>query len=78
MGYRNRNRYASRDPYWLDARFASVCSCGQKIRKGDQIYYYPNGRTAVCEKCGEQGERDMNAERSMELSGGRSDCMFDW
>lgn len=51
-----------KDPYWLKARFDSVCSCGAKIKRGEDIYYYPNTRTAICADCGARGESDMQDE----------------
>lgn len=49
-----RRRYVNKDPYPLKARFDSDCAgCGKRIRKGDQIYYWPDGRKAYCEACGE-------------------------
>lgn len=77
MSYR-RHSGRSLDPRWMTARFASTCQCGEPIKAGDRIFYYPIGRKAVCESCGKQGQRDLNAEISMELTGGRSDCAFDY
>ncbi len=51
----------SRDPYWTDARFGSVCKCGQVINKGDRIFYYPATKTALCTKCSEQASREFAA-----------------
>lgn len=36
----------SKDPYWTTARFdrPSANRNGQPIKKGDRIFYYPNGR----------------------------------
>lgn len=74
MSYRNR-RYVSADPYWLNARFASTCTCGKRIQKGDRIFYYPKTKTAVCETCGQKGARDLAAEMSMDRYG--TDCGYD-
>ena len=57
-----RRRYYSQDPFWMVAKFASVCSCGAKISKGEDIFYYPNGRKAVCGDCGRRGESDLRDE----------------
>lgn len=73
MGYR---RYVNNDPYWLNARFASVCGCGVQIKRGDRIFYYPKSKKAVCEKCGRLGEGDLRAERSMDAFG--TDCGYDF
>ncbi len=43
----------SLDPKWLTARFASKCAkCNALISKGDEIFYYPNGKRAYGSKCG--------------------------
>ncbi|RPJ40124.1 MAG: hypothetical protein EHM35_00530 [Planctomycetaceae bacterium] len=73
--YRNR-RYGNADPYWLAARFASTCTCGKQIRKGDRIFYYPKTKAAVCETCGRQGANDLRAEQSMDRFG--TDCGYDY
>lgn len=57
MSYR---RYYSRDPYWLNAKFASVCACGKAIKNGDRIFYYPSCRKAVCEVCGRKGQAEID------------------
>jgi hypothetical protein len=44
-----------RDPYWRAAMFNSTCGykdCRQPITKGDQIFYYPNTKTALARECG--------------------------
>jgi len=65
-----RNRYfRARDPYWLNAKFASGCgnsSCPNQIRKGDRIFYYPNGRKALCPACSETAGRDFDAAKQDE------------
>ena len=73
MNYRKNFK---RDPRWITAKFSSTCSCGKKITKGDQIYYYPSTRTAVCEICGKRGNSDLNREKSMDNFG--TDCAYDY
>jgi hypothetical protein len=51
----------ARDPYWTDARFRSVCKCGQVIYKGDRIFYYPATKTALCPKCSEKASNEFAA-----------------
>ena len=44
----------------ITARFSSNCEkCKAKIKKGDEIYYWPNGRKAYCMKCGEADYRQF-------------------
>lgn len=53
----------SLDPRWITARFASQCAgCGADIKKGEKIFYYPNGKKAYAAACcgGEQAA-DFNA-----------------
>lgn len=56
------------DPYWMDARFGGTCGskgCTDEIKKGDRIFYYPNGRSALVGACAEAAARDF------------ASCMFD-
>lgn len=55
------NRY-SNDPYWLNARFNSICAgknCNNTIKKGEKIFYYPIGKKAYCTICGQTCEQDF-------------------
>jgi len=52
----------ARDPYWTRARFVSKCHrCGKAISKGQDIYYYPNGRRVLCDAddCGQVASREF-------------------
>lgn len=43
-----------RDPYPSTAKFKSNCPrCSCTMNKGDQIFYWPATKKALCEKCGE-------------------------
>lgn len=56
------------DPYWMNARFGSTCGskgCTDEIKKGDRVFYYPNGRSTFVGECAEAAARDFNS------------CMFD-
>lgn len=56
------------DPYWMAARFGGACAttgCTDAIKKGDRIFYYPNGRKAFVGSCAENAARDF------------ASCMFD-
>ena len=59
-----RNHY-EKDPHWIDVRFPARCACGQTIYPGDRGFYFPIGKTVVCEACGVATdvisvERDIN------------------
>lgn len=47
------------DPYWLTARFPSLCSCAKPIAKGERIFYYPKGKTALCPQCSETASSEF-------------------
>lgn len=50
------------DPRWMTARYSSTCSkCDGSIKKGTQIWWYPKGRIAYCESCGETDARVFDA-----------------
>ncbi len=54
----------SLDPRWLTARFDSKCAkCARVIRRGERIFYYPNGRKAYCDgpECGSQYSAEFAA-----------------
>ena len=56
--------YVSRDPYWTTARFVGHCRvCGQPIKKGERIFYYPNSKRASCggDGCGHKEHREFMA-----------------
>jgi hypothetical protein len=58
-----------KDPYWMSARFPGKCArCGKEIKKGEQIFYYPNTRAVYCDgdNCGGQEARDFAAAASDE------------
>ena len=59
--------YCRNDPYWMKARFASICACGRQIKKGEDIYYFPRQRVAECDGCGAKSAALMDDERSNDL-----------
>lgn len=71
MAYRRSASYP-RDPGWLTAKFPSDCAgnCGQRIAKGDRIFYYPKGKRAYGERCGcgDANSRDFAAHAFDEQS----------
>jgi recombinational DNA repair protein (RecF pathway) len=57
----HRNRYAQ-DPRWIVTRYAGRCAtCGRTIPAGARAYYYPNGRTLLCEEHGEPAAAEFAA-----------------
>lgn len=55
----------SKDPFWMTARFSSPCGnpdCHYQIRKGENIFYFPLGKKAYCQHCGNARERQFQAE----------------
>ena len=68
-----RRRFVSRDPYWTQARYPSECRrCKREIRRGERIYYYPNGRAVYCadDACGGSCHREFSAAALAEDCGG--------
>jgi hypothetical protein len=53
-------RYAG-DPRWITARFDSQGACGHAIKRGDRIFFYPNGKKALCQNCGEPAHAEFVA-----------------
>jgi hypothetical protein len=55
-------RHRNTSPLWIVARFASPCACGVQINRGDRILYHPSTKTAQCEQCGRQHQRNLAAD----------------
>lgn len=52
------------DPRWITAKFNCKCErCGKEIKKGDECFYYPIGRSVYCENsdCGQQESRQFES-----------------
>lgn len=54
------NRY-SKDPYWITAKWPGVDKHGTPFKKGDRVFYFPNGREIVAGEKAEQAARDFEA-----------------
>ena len=57
------------DPVWISAKFDSNCrGCGLPIRRGDDIFWYPRGKTAYGSVCGcaEHHSGEFNSMRADE------------
>lgn len=56
----------TRAPFWLTTKYGGKCSrCGLGIKKGEQALYYPSTKTLLCQRepCGQQEQRNMDAEK---------------
>lgn len=54
MGFSIMTRYKN-DPYPLKVKFNSTCAtCGCKLPKGVNAYYWPSSRKVYCLACGEK------------------------
>lgn len=53
----------SKDPYWTTARFDGPSSNrdGMQIKRGDRIFYYPNGRQSFVGAEAEAASADFTA-----------------
>ncbi len=64
-------RHFAGDPRWITARFDGTCNgrdCTQAIKRGDEVFYYPEGRRVLAKPCGHADEaaRDFAAHRADE------------
>ncbi len=56
----------SGDPRWIRVRYPAHCGrCSAQICRGDEAFYYPNGKTLLCagEKCGKKASRDFETTK---------------
>lgn len=71
------------DPYWITARYNGQCICGKPIAAGERVMYRPGNKRlrhksrVYCTNCSQSVELGLQAERSMDATGGRSDCIYD-
>jgi len=55
------------DPRQITAKFNSTCAqCHCPIKKGDDIYYWPNSQKAYCSSCGESDFRQFLSSKADE------------
>jgi hypothetical protein len=65
MSTKAKNARYSKDPYWTVARFPSKCAkCGDEIKAGAKIFYYPATRSVYCEKPGCGGAADADFQQT--------------
>lgn len=62
-------RYAG-DPRWIVARDPGTCRrCGGPVPAGARGFYYPHGRTLLCEECGGPAAAEFEEAARLEASG---------
>lgn len=54
------------DPRWIIAKFDSVTSNGDRVKKGDRVLYYPSDKSILAGEKAEQAWRDFEAAASDE------------
>ena len=59
---KRRRKQSKNSPFWLTARYSGKCVCGFNIRSGQQIFWYPDNRKAICQTCGRAAEFDVTEE----------------
>ena len=53
------------EPRIIKAKFCSSCrDCGQAIKRGEEIIYYPATRSAAHHRCGIQKFQEWQAEKA--------------
>lgn len=52
---------AKGDPYWTTAKADGVDSKGNVYKRGDRIFYYPNGKVTLAGKDAEKASREFDA-----------------
>jgi hypothetical protein len=62
-------RYAG-DPRWITTRYSGTCRrCGERVAAGGRAFYYPYGRTLLCEACGGPAAAEFEEAARLEASG---------
>jgi hypothetical protein len=62
-------RYAG-DPRWITTRYSGTCRlCGRPVAAGGRAFYYPHGRTLLCEACGGPAASEFEEAERLEASG---------
>jgi hypothetical protein len=62
-------RYAG-DPRWIIVRYPGTCRrCGETVPAGGRAFYYPHGRTLLCEACGGPAAAELEEAARLEASG---------
>ena len=52
-----------RDPHWTTARFNSTDANGNPVKKGDRIFYYPNGRQVLTGAAAEKAAAEFEGAK---------------
>ena len=61
-------RYAN-DPYWMTAKYAGTDAKGRPFKKGEQVFYYPNGKKIYAGPNAEAASRDFSSHAADEDGG---------
>jgi hypothetical protein len=62
-----RRYRVGRDPYWLTARYDGTCSkCGERFRRGERVFWFPNGKRAYYGECANAEARTFAAAATAE------------
>ena len=70
-------RHYPNDPHWITAKFDGVDRKGLPFKKGDQVFYYPNGREIYAGANAEAAEADFKAcaeDEAFMTEIGRASC----
>ncbi len=65
----SRNHFRNR-PRWIDVRYPARCCCGREICPGERGFYFPAGKTVICESCGSAAQKmlvDHDVNRILKL-----------
>lgn len=56
------SRY-TRDPKWIESRFAGKDRNGTPFKRGERIFYYPASKTILAGEAAKQAAADFEAHR---------------
>lgn len=59
-------KIASRDPFWMVAKYPGKDAKGNPVRRGDRVFYYPSTKTMLTGEDAEKASREFDAARSDE------------
>lgn len=65
MSRYGRSSYAG-DPRWITAKYAGIDAQGTPFRKGEEVFYFPNGRKIYAGAAGVEASKRFESERADE------------